>query len=56
MSFSQLQDYLSYLMEKSLIEETSIPNNNGTVSKIFISTEKGNNLLEEINNLYTYFE
>ena len=56
MSFSQLQDYLSYLLEKDLIKENMISNNNGAISKVFITTEKGNNLLEEINNLYTYFE
>ena len=51
MSFSQLQDYLSYLIGKDIIEEIIVTNKNGTVSKTFINTEKGNNLLEDINNV-----
>ena len=56
MSFTQLQHYLSFLLEKHIIEENIIENDNGKSSKIYINTEKGNELLEEINNLYSYFE
>jgi len=55
MSFSQLQDYLSYLIGKDIIEEIIVTNDNGTVSKTFINTEKGNNLLEDINKILLYF-
>lgn len=56
MSFSQLQHYLSFLLEKNIVEENITVNDNGRSFKIYVTTEKGNNLLEEINNLYTYFE
>lgn len=56
MSFSQLQHYLSFLLEKNIVEENITVNDNGRSIKIYVTTEKGNNLLEEINNLYTYFE
>ncbi|MBA7497151.1 hypothetical protein ES702_07761 [subsurface metagenome] len=56
MSFSQLQDYLSYLIEKDIIEEIIVTNDNGTVNKTFINTEKGNNLLGDINKILLYFK
>jgi len=56
MSFSQLQDYLSYLIEKNIIEEIIVTNDKGTVSKTFINTEKGNNLLEDISKIMEYFK
>ena len=56
MNFLQLQDYLKYLMEKDIIKETIISNDNGTVSKIFINTEKGNDLLENIDKILSYFK
>ncbi len=56
MSFSQLQHYLSFLLEKNIVEENNIISDNGRSIKIYVTTEKGNNLLEKINNLYTYFE
>ena len=56
MSFSQLQDYLSYLLEKELIKENAVSNNNGTIRKVFITTEKGNNLLVDINKILLYFK
>ncbi len=56
MSFLQLQHYLSFLLEKNIVEENNIISDNGRSIKIYVTTEKGNNLLEKINNLYTYFE
>ncbi len=56
MSFSQLQDYLSYLIERDIIEEIIVTNDSGTVNKTFINTEKGNNLLEDINKILLYFK
>ncbi|UCF13813.1 MAG: DUF4364 domain-containing protein [Thermoplasmatales archaeon] len=56
MNFSQLQNYLAFLIEKNFVEEETIENENGTTRKIYVTTEKGNNLLEDITNLYTHFE
>lgn len=56
MSFSQLKNYLSCLLEKNLIEEGTVLNGNGITSKMFINTEKGNNLLEDIHKIMIYFE
>jgi len=56
MNFSQLQNYLSHLLEKDILEESFITNDNGIKSKIYVTTEKGSDLLDEINKLYTYFE
>jgi len=56
MSFSQLQHYLSFLLDKNIIEENVVERDNGKSGKIYVTTEKGNNLLEEISNLYTYFD
>ncbi len=56
MSFSQLKNYLSCLLEKDLIEEGTVLNDNGITSKMFTNTEKGNNLLEDIRKVMIYFE
>lgn len=56
MNFSQLQNYLDFLIEKNFVEEGTIVNENGTSSKIYVTTEKGNDLLEDITNLYVHFE
>ena len=56
MSFSQLQSYLTSLLEKDLVEEGTVLNGNGITAKMFINTEKGNNLLEDIQKIMIYFE
>jgi len=56
MSFSQLESYLLNLIEKDIIEENIVENGNGTYNKIYVNTEKGNNLLNHINKIMTYFE
>ncbi|MHA1194137.1 MAG: winged helix-turn-helix domain-containing protein [Promethearchaeota archaeon] len=56
MSFAQLQNYLSFLLDKSIIEENTVSNDNGSSNEIYVNTEKGNNLLEDINKLYKYFK
>jgi predicted transcriptional regulator len=56
MSFLQLQGYLSFLIEKNIIEEGSVTNGNGIAAKVYFTTNKGNQLLEDINKLLTYFE
>lgn len=56
MSFSQLQNYLSYLIEKKVIEENIYYKENGSSNKVYITTKKGNDLLEDIKSVYSYFE
>ena len=56
MSFSQLQNYLSYLIEKKIIEENISYQQNGSRNKVYVTTKKGNDLLENINSLYSYLE
>lgn len=56
LSFSQLQNYLSYLIENEIIKENDNKRPNGSTNKIYITTEKGINLLEDIDNIYAYFK
>jgi len=56
MSFSQLQNYLSYLSENDLIRENISLTTHGSVHKVFTTTDKGNNLLSDIHKIRTYFE
>jgi len=56
MSFTQLQSYLSYLIENKVIEENDNRKSNGAKNKIYVTTEKGISLLQDINNLYAYFK
>ena len=56
MSFVQLNNYLSVMMEKDMIKEETLLKNGITSNKIYINTEKGNNLLEDINKILTYFD
>ena len=56
MSFSQLKNYLSCLLEKNLIEESMVLTGNGISAKIYVNTEKGNDLLEDINKIMAYFK
>ena len=56
MSFSQLKNYLSCLLEKNLIEESMVLNGNGIPAKIYVNTEKGNDLLGDINKIMAYFK
>ena len=56
MSFLQLKNYLSCLLEKNLIEESMVLNGNGIPARIYVNTEKGNDLLGDINKIMTYFE
>ena len=56
MSFSQLQDYLSHLIENDLLEEKITTNGNRANSKIYINTKKGNDLLVDITKTLSYFK
>jgi len=56
MSFLQLNNYLSFLIDNEIIREDIVSLGNGASTKIYKNTEKGNDLLEDINKLLTYFE
>ena len=56
MSYSQLQHYLTYLLEKDILKQDTKTNANGTSSQIFVTTEKGTNLLGDIDKLFKYFK
>ena len=56
MNFTQLQNYLTFLIKNDIMKEEVIPNTNGGASKLYTTTEKGDNLLEDINKILTYFK
>jgi predicted transcriptional regulator len=56
MSYSQLQTYLKFLLDKQIIRENIIINEKGSSKRIYINTEKGNNLFEEIQKILQYFK
>jgi predicted transcriptional regulator len=56
MSFSQLQNYLSFLLKKEILKENTVRNSNGITSTVFVTTEKGHELLGDIQKILTYFE
>ena len=55
LSYQQLQSYLLFLMEKQILEERVIENGHNT-SKIYRNTNKGHNLLVDINKTLAYFK
>jgi len=55
LSYSQLQNYLLFLIEKDILEEKIIQKDNGKC-KIYIRTKKGDSLLENINKTLSYLE
>ena len=57
MSFIQLNNYLSLLKKKEIIREDLVPNDGGqTLNSVYVTTEKGNHLLKDINRILSYFE
>lgn len=56
MSFTQLKNYLNFLIDKKIIKENIVPNDAGYSNKIYVNTKKGNELLADIKNLYSYLE
>jgi len=47
LSYTQLQSYLPFLLEKNILEE-HIVDNNGNLCKLYRITDKGSYLLEDI--------
>jgi predicted transcriptional regulator len=56
MSFAQLQNYLGFLLDKEILREDTMINGNGVTSTVFMTTEKGNALLGDIQRILSYFE
>ncbi len=55
LSYTQLKQYIPYLVEKEILSEQLVKNGNGH-SKVYITTEKGKELLKDITKTLTYFE
>lgn len=55
LSYFQLQKYLSYLLDKDILEEKKIKNGN-KLNKMYYTTEKGKDLLISIENMLSYLE
>ena len=54
LSYTQLQGYLPFLLEKNILEE-NIVDNNGKSCKLYKITEKGLALLEDIKRVLAHF-
>lgn len=54
LSYFQLTNYLSFLVEKNVLEEFRVKNN-GNSGKYYKITSKGCDLLEDINKTLAYF-
>ena len=55
LSYTQMKQYLPFLVEKEILVEASVRNGNGT-NKIYTTTDKGRDLLHHINKTLTYFK
>jgi len=53
LSYTQLKKYLSFLLERHLLEER-IVKNNGSSGKCYKPTEKGLNFLKDANKVMIY--
>ena len=54
LSFSQLQKYLSFLIEKEILAENEIKNN-GNSTKLYKTTDKGFLFLQDVKRVLAYF-
>jgi len=53
LSYTQLKQYIPYLLERNIIEEQIVNNARGQ-SKIYVTTDRGQNLLLDINKTLSY--
>ena len=53
LSYSQLKQYIPYLIERDILTEQVVKNGNGH-SKTYITTDKGHNLLIDINRTLSH--
>jgi predicted transcriptional regulator len=56
MSFTQLNSYLNFLINKNVLKEDMVPDENGSSIKIYKNTDRVNQLLGDINKILNYFE
>ena len=55
MSYTQLTEYLDFLLEKNIIKETIYDIGKGKKNvKLYIATKKGESLLKQINSIMDY--
>lgn len=54
LSYTQIQSYLPFLVEKDILEENLVKDN-GNSYKEYKVTKKGLNLLEDINRILSHF-
>lgn len=55
LSYSQMQNYLPFLIEKNILEEHHVQNN-GSSSKLYKLTNKGLSLLEDIKKVLVHLD
>lgn len=55
LSYTLLRNYLGMLLETKVLEERSIQNNGNGSSKLYVTTEKGHELLKDINKMMSHF-
>ena len=55
LSFTQCNNYLSFLIDKDILVEKTLVNNVNYNDKFYKITDKGYSLLEEINKTLYYF-
>ena len=53
LSYTQLQSYLPFLVEKDILQE-HVVRNNGNSCKLYKITDKGLGLLQDINRVYAH--
>ena len=56
LSFTQLNSYLTFLIDKDILEEKTMSNYENSRDKFYRTTEKGYTLLEDINKVLYYFK
>jgi len=56
MSFTQLNSYLSFLINKNVLKEDMMSDENGSNIKVYRNTDRGNQLLGDINKILNYLE
>ena len=55
LSYTQLKQYIPYLLNNNILTEQLIKNGNGH-SKVYMVTDKGKDLLKDINKIQSYFK
>jgi len=55
LSYNQLNKYINFLIEKDILSEKNVQNN-GSSSKFYFVTNRGNEFLKDINKILAYFK